>query len=92
MRFGGPRGRLISATDRIKALELIDEAVQGGARLSPCCTEVGISTRTYERWSLTPESTEDKRPLAHRKPPKNKLSDEERSEILQVVNVMSTPI
>ncbi|MBK5247475.1 MAG: IS3 family transposase [Peptostreptococcaceae bacterium] len=84
--MGGPRGRLISASDRIKALELIDEAVQAGARLSPCCNEVGISTRTYERWSLTPESTEDKRPLAHRKPPKNKLSDEETSEILRVVN------
>ena len=84
--MGGPRGRLISASDRIKALELIDEAVQAGARLSPCCNEVGISTRTYERWSLTPGSTEDKRPLAHRKPPKNKLSDEERFEILQVVN------
>jgi putative transposase len=84
--LGGPRGRLISASDRIKALELIDQAVQAGARLSPCCNEVGISTRTYERWSLTPESTEDKRPLIYRKPPKNKLSDEERAEILQIVN------
>ena len=84
--MGGPRGRLISASDRIKALELINEAVQVGARLSPCCNEVGISTRTYERWSLTPESTEDKRPIVHRNPPKNKLSDEERAEILQVIN------
>ena len=84
--MGGPRGRLISASDRIKALELIDQAVQAGARLSPCCNEVGISTRTYERWSLTPKSTEDKRPLVHRHPPKNKISDEERAEILQVVN------
>jgi len=83
--LGGPRGRLISASDRIKALELINEAVQAGARLSPCCNEVGISNRTYERWSLTPDSTEDKRPLVHRNP-KNKLSDEERAEILQVIN------
>lgn len=36
--------------------------------------------------SNPPESTEDKRPIVHRKPPKNKLSDEERAEILQVVN------
>ena len=84
--MGGPRGRLISASDRIKALELINEAVQAGARLNPCCNEVGISIRTYERWSLTPESTEDKRSLACRKPPKNKLSDEERAEILKVIN------
>ncbi|MBU3161842.1 IS3 family transposase [Clostridium frigoris] len=84
--MGGPRGRLISASDRIKALELINEAVHSGARLSPCCDEVGISVRTYERWSLTPESTEDKRPLVCRKPPKNKLSDEERAKIIQVIN------
>ncbi|MBW9148088.1 helix-turn-helix domain-containing protein [Clostridium sp. CM028] len=45
-----------------------------------------MSTRTYDRWSLTPESTEDKRPIVYRNPPKNKLSDEERAEILQVIN------
>ena len=84
--MGGQRGRLISASDRMIALELIDKAVQAGARLKLACIEIGISTRTYERWSLTPEFTEDKRPIASRKPPKNKLSNEERFEILDVVN------
>jgi transposase InsO family protein len=68
------------------ALELIDKAVQAGAHLKRACIEIGISTRTYERWSLKPKFTEDKRPIASRKPPKNKLSDEERFEILDVVN------
>ena len=84
--MGGPRGRLISASDRMIALQLIDKAVQAGARLKLACNEIGISTRTYERWSLTPEFTEDKRPIVSRNPPKNKLSDEERSKILEVIN------
>ena len=33
-----------------------------------------------------PQSTEDKRPLVHRHPSKNKISNEERTKILQVVN------
>lgn len=31
MRFGGQRGRMISASDRSKAIELIKEAVINGA-------------------------------------------------------------
>ncbi|GCD10073.1 transposase [Clostridium tagluense] len=77
---------MISASDRKKAIELIDETIHAGARLKPSCGEVGISTRTYQRWSKSTESMEDKRPIAKRKPPKNKLSIEERIEVLQIVN------
>ncbi|MGI6782311.1 MAG: helix-turn-helix domain-containing protein [Acholeplasmataceae bacterium] len=48
--WGGPRGRLISAPDRAKAVKLIDEARASGARLEPACRELGISVRTYQRW------------------------------------------
>jgi len=84
--LGGPRGRMISTSDRKKALELIDETMHAGARLKLSCDELGISTRTYQRWSENPKSIEDKRPLANRKPPKNKLSNKERAEVLQIVN------
>jgi len=77
---------MISTSDRKKAIQLINETIQAGARLKPSCDELGISTRTYQRWSQSPESMEDKRPIAERKPPKNKLSSEERAAVLQVVN------
>ena len=77
---------MISASDRKKALELIDETIHAGARLKPSCDELGISIRTHQRWSENPEAIEDKRPIVDRKPPKNKLSNEERAEVLQIVN------
>lgn len=77
---------MISASDRKKAIQLIDETIHAGARLKPSCDEVGISTRTYQRWSKNDESMEDKRPTIKRNPPKNKLSIEERTEILKIVN------
>jgi len=48
--LGGRRGRLISAPDRLRAVELIDEAHAGGARLFMACRELGISIRTRQRW------------------------------------------
>jgi putative transposase len=41
---------MISASDRGKAIELIDEAVISGARLFKACNELGITERTYYRW------------------------------------------
>ncbi|QNO15361.1 IS3 family transposase [Alkalicella caledoniensis] len=84
--LGGPRGRLISDSDRVEAVKLIKEAVDSGARLRPACAELNISDRTYQRWSKGNEVKKDQRPLAQRPVPKNKLSDEERSIILDTVN------
>lgn len=77
---------MISAPDREKALTLINEAMSSGARLGPACDELGITPRTYQRWSKGPDSTEDKRPTAKRPVPKNKLSEEEKTKVLQVIN------
>ena len=77
---------MISTSDRKKALELINETIHAGARLKPSCDELGISSRTYQRWSQSPESIEDKRPIIGRKPPKNKLSGKERAEVLLIIN------
>lgn len=41
---------MISPVDRSKAVELIEEAVQSGATLDAACKEVGISSRTLNRW------------------------------------------
>ncbi len=84
--MGGAQGRLISYPDRIKAVKLIDEARENGSRLKPACKELGISSRTYHRWTKNGEVKKDQRPLIKRKPPKNKLTESERKEIIKIAN------
>lgn len=42
---------MISDSDRIIAVELIDEARANSARLKPACNVLEISDRTYQRWT-----------------------------------------
>ena len=41
---------MISAADREKAVELIDEAVSNGASCQKACERLGLTERTYYRW------------------------------------------
>ena len=77
---------MISDSDRIKAVRLINEARENGSRLKPACRELGISSRTYHRWTKGDDVKRDQRPLVERKPPKNKLSETERKEIIEIAN------
>ena len=80
---------MISASDREKAIELIEEAVEHGAHRCKACIELGINERTYFRWKARREKTgdyKDGRPEANRPIPANKLSDAERETILATVN------
>jgi putative transposase len=68
---------------RQELASMITIARDDGARLEPACKEVGISVRTFERW--TQESGQvrrDGRPEAARPIPSNKLSPEERAAVL----------
>ncbi|GAE36159.1 mobile element protein [Halalkalibacter akibai JCM 9157] len=76
---------MISPSNRTLAVELIQEANQNGARLAKACEELHISIRTYERWVADGDVKVDQRPLAKRPVPKNKISEEEKEEILTVV-------
>jgi len=84
--LGGQRGKLISKPDRVKAIELISEAIKSGATQEKACIEIGISSRTYQRWTEDIEACEDKRPNAKRKEPQNKLSKEEELAIIETCN------
>ena len=75
---------MISASDRRKAVELIDTARSCGARLAPACQTMGISARTYQRWTRGGGLKADGRPDAERPAPANKLSDEERQSVLKI--------
>lgn len=65
-------------------LALVDEAVSAGARLCKACEILGISVRTTERWRLDTDG-DDKRagPLTA---PAHKLTEAERSAVLEVAN------
>ena len=85
--MGNPgRGGLTSPSDRAMIIELVTEAVQSGARQYKACALLGISTRSLQRWQDERTLQTDQRPTATRPEPKNKLTQEEKSLILQTVN------
>ena len=71
--------------DRSEALPLIDEAVAAGCRFEIACSELGLHPRTVQRWRREPPGAQDRRrgPLSS---PKQKLSPEERANVLEVAN------
>lgn len=65
-------------------LELINEAVAAGARLAEAAAIIGLSARNVIRWRQT-GAMDDKR-NGPRSEPANKLSEQERSKIVEVAN------
>jgi len=67
---------------------LIREAKAAGCRLHCACAELGVCARTYQRWVRGDEGAvgADRRTTNVRPPPGNKLTEEERSQILAVAN------
>jgi transposase InsO family protein len=64
-------------------MKLIAEAVLSGARRYRACNELGLSLRTVQRWQHTDC---DRRLLAQRAAPSNKLSEAERQAVLDAAN------
>ncbi len=62
----------------------IGKARDEGARLVAVCEVVGISLRTYRRWTRGDEMHSDGRPTAVRPPPAHQLSEAECAEVLRV--------
>lgn len=81
---GKGRGSLTSTSDRAIIIALVQEAVEAGASRKKACEVIGITLRTLQRWCNG--NTEDQRPLAKRPAPANKLTNEERQQILETVN------
>lgn len=75
---------MISASDRVKAVELIEQAVAGGARTRPACELLGLSVRTVQRWTGEGDVKADARPTAIRPTPRNRLCAREREAALAV--------
>jgi putative transposase len=77
---------MISTPDRKRAVELIEETVAAGARTFMVCEQMGISMRTYQRWTTEGAVKADGRPDATRPAPAHKLTQAERDEVLATVN------
>ncbi len=74
---------MISASDRRRAVALITQAQSDGASLKQACSALHVSVRTYQRWR---KKKTDARPGAKRRPPSNKLTEEERESMLTLCN------
>lgn len=69
------------AVGRLRLVAIVQEAVAAGARLGEACRCIGLCERILQRWQQTPD---DRRPSTPRPEPKNKLSDEEVQQILDI--------
>lgn len=70
----------MSAEDRQTARELIDQAVEDGARRTKACELLGISVRTLQRWEKPDGETDRRR--GPEEGPTNRLTEEERQHIV----------
>lgn len=84
--MGGKRGRLIPLSERQRIVRLVHEAMSAGARKERACKTIELSIRSLQRWSATGSVIEDRRITVQRPEPINKLSQEERLNILQICN------
>ena len=62
-----------------------DEAQQAGARLDAICDQLVISARTLQRWRQGEQVPDDGR-ITRVYEPSNKLSEQEREQVLTVAN------
>jgi putative transposase len=60
--------------------------VLNGAAKYKACAELGITIRTYQRWTVTGSIKSDRRPDSIRPVPKNKLSLTERKRLVDTMN------
>jgi len=77
---------MTSLTERERILGNIDQACRDGAALHRACRIAGVSLNCWYRWQQERVVVPDLRPEAPRPEPANKLSIEERREILAVCN------
>jgi transposase InsO family protein len=80
---------MMDAVTRQNAIELILESEQAGARRQKACEILGLPCRTFRRWlqRQQEQSLEDQRKAAAAlRTPANKLSQEEREQIIAICN------
>lgn len=77
---------MTSLTERQNLVNGILEAVDAGASKTQACDVIEINMRTFQRWYNGSKIMADKRPIALKPEPVNKLSKEERDVVLDYCN------
>ena len=79
---------MTSAQQRQNVLCLIEQACAAGARLSPACRQIGLSSRSVQRWQRTGAPEGDQRQSGKRRYvcPPNKLREDERQAVMATLN------
>jgi putative transposase len=79
---------MTSAQQRQNVLSLITQACAAGARLSPACRQIGLSSRSVQRWQRTGAPEGDLRQSGKRRSvcPPNKLGEDERQAVMATLN------
>jgi putative transposase len=72
--------------DRYTILQLIENAIAAGARLSGACAVLEISPRTVQRWQRHRNEPDQRKRAAEQRSPENKLSEKEREQIITICN------
>jgi len=76
---------MIALPERQQIIQWVEQANTAGARSHKACELLGIAPRTLQRWRRDGELHEDAR-RTRSYAPANKLSDEERGQIVAVAN------
>jgi len=76
---------MISLPERQQIVQWVEQASTAGARAHKACELLGIAPRTLQRWQQCGELLDDAR-RTRRHVPANKLSDQEREQIISVAN------
>ena len=71
--------------ERRQVVTLLAEASLAGARQKQSCAVLGLNARTVQRWQVDDTLQSDRRPARQFKPA-NKLSQDERNQLLAVAN------
>lgn len=71
-------------SERSKLIHLVQEAREYGARQSKACDVIGISAKTFQRWSQVDNNGDNR--LYNQCVPHNKLSELERQRLIKVAN------
>jgi putative transposase len=78
------RGQFRSIEERKKIIDLVQQAIEAGARFVQACQLANVHPRTLQRWKKE-KTLADKR-TQHQYVPANKLSLAERQQIIHISN------
>ena len=76
---------MTNLAEREQLLSFFNEAVKTGARTCKAAAILGLNLRTLQRWQQ-PEIVQVDRRTLRQPSPSHKLSDEERTKVLEIAN------